>query len=96
MPEILENINESLTHLQKQISVINDNIKGLKEEVGDLRNEVGDLRSEMNERFNYHETWLRSIEKNMATKGQVNSLLGILSRKNVISSYEASHVTQSA
>lgn len=82
MQEILEAINEASNKSQEQFNKIEQ--------------DINDLRKDMNKRLDYHETWLKQIEKNMASKSQVNSLLGILIRKNIISNYEASHVTQSA
>ena len=40
----------------------------------------------------YHETWLRKIEDNMATKVQLKSLVGILERNGAISSFDSAHI----
>lgn len=46
----------------------------------------------IDERLNYHQTWLERIERNMATKGQLNSLLIILEDKKIINSFEVAHI----
>lgn len=90
MPEILDFINEAFTRNQKET---NDLILDLKKE---LKQDINVLRQEMNQRFNYNETRLTKIEKNMVTKNQFNSLLNVLTRKEVISSYEAHHIKTEA
>jgi len=80
MLDVIEAINESSTKIQQQID-------GLRQEINERFNVVY-------ERLDYHETWLNRIEKNMAVKNQFNSLLNILTKKEVISSYEANHITE--
>lgn len=57
------------------------------------------------EELNFHRTRLERIEngldridnnisKNMVTKNQFNSLVGILRRKNVLSEFDAEHVVR--
>lgn len=60
---------------------------------------VNEKFEEMNQRFDkiekllyYHETWLRKIEDNMATKVQLKSLVGILERNGAISSFDSAHI----
>ena len=48
----------------------------------------------IDERFNYHQTWLERIESKMATKDKLNSLLIILEDKKVINSFEVTHIKQ--
>ncbi len=42
--------------------------------------------------LNYHSSRLKYIEENMVHKSQINSLVGILERKEVITNFDASHV----
>jgi hypothetical protein len=90
MPEILDFINEAFTRNQKET---NDLILDLKK---DLKQDISDLRQEMKKGFYYHEDWLNRIEKNMVTKSEFNSLLGVLQRKAVISKYEVNHIQTEA
>lgn len=64
----------------------------MHEQMNDIQQQISDLRQDMNQRFDYHENWLNRIERNMATKTQLNSLLGVLQRKEVISKYEVNHI----
>jgi len=86
MSEILDFINEAFTKNQKET---NDLFLDLKK---DLKQDISDLRQEMKKGFYYHDTRLNRIEKNMVTKNQFNSLLGILDRKNIISKFEVNHI----
>ncbi len=63
-----------------------------------------DLESRMNERFDkidqrldYHESWLKQIDAHLetvATKKQLGSLLVFLENKEVISTYQAEYVNK--
>ncbi len=85
MQEILEAINESSTKMQQQFVEFKE----------DLLHEIHSLELHMNERFAYHETWLRRIESNMATKNQLGTLCSILEDKNILSSFERIRVRNS-
>lgn len=56
--------------------------------------EINHHLDKIDERLNYHQTWLERIESNMATKGQLNSLLNILEDKKIINSFEVAHIKQ--
>ena len=85
MQEILEALNDFSTKVQQQFV--------------DLENRMNERFDNIDQRFialeqrlNYHQAWFERIEKNMATRDQFNSLVGILRHRDVISEYEAAHV----
>lgn len=75
--EIMEMIRELSNHLDEKFDKLEERIDMRFDKVWDELND--------------HRAWLERIDKNMVTKGQFNSLVGILRRKNVISEFDAEH-----
>ncbi len=86
MQEILEALNDFSTKVQQQFV-------DLENRMNERFDNVDQRFIALEQRLDYHQVWLERIEKNMATKAQFNSLVGILRRKDLISEHEAVNVT---
>lgn len=65
------------------------------EEMNQRFSDVDNELRKINQTLTYHETWLRKIDDRldgMATKQQLSSLLSILEQKQMLNSFEVSHV----
>lgn len=71
-----------------------DQLKVEFDKLGERFDRIEERLDKIDERLNYHQTWLERIESNMATKGQLNSLLNILEDKKIINSFEVAHIKQ--
>ncbi len=88
------------------MEMLKTSFRKFDDQFADMQVQFTDLRKEMNDRFDkvdqrldkieellyYHETWLKRIESNMATKTQLKSLVGILERNGAISSFDSAHI----
>ena len=80
---------EELSARMDDFSIRMDQLSARLEDLAS-RMEEGFIR--IDQRLNYLETRLERIEKNMVHKAQFNSLLIILEKKQVITSFEKAHI----
>ena len=83
---------EIMEMLAKFSDRMDQNFFDLEERLNQRFNKVDERFDIIEQRLDYHETRLGRIESNMATKNQLNSLVGILQRNKTISEFEAAHV----
>ncbi len=88
MDLLLEPVNKMAKRIE-ELSARIDEISIRLEKLS-TRMEEGFIR--IDQRLNYLETRVERIEKNMVHKSQFNSLLIILEKKQVITSFEKSHI----
>jgi hypothetical protein len=88
MDLLLESVNKMATCIEELSARMDD--FSIRMDQLSARMEEGFIR--VDQRLNYLETRLERIEKNMVHKAQFNSLLIILEKKQVITSFEKAHI----
>ncbi len=81
--EMNQRFDEVFVHINQGFNEVNQRFEGVNHRFDNV-----------DERLNYHQTCLERIERNMATKGQLNSLLTILEDKKIINPFEVTHIKQ--
>ena len=97
--DIFPNNMEIMEMLMGFSADINQKFDDMNQRFEDMNQRFDKLSSEMNQRFdkvderlNNQKTWLTEIERNMAKKSQLQSLLIILKDKKTINSFEVAHI----
>lgn len=85
--------NMELTEMLSMFSQeMNQRFEDMNQRFDKLSSEMNQRFDKVDERLNYQKTWLTEIERNMAKKSQLQSLLIILKDKKTINSFEVAHV----
>lgn len=97
--ELMEMLKTSFRKFDDQFADMQAQFTDLRKEMNDRFDKVDQRLDKIEERLDkiderlyYHETWLKRIESNMATKTQLKSLVGILERNGAISSFDSAHI----
>lgn len=85
--------NMELTEMLGMFSQeMNQRFEEMNQRFDKLSSEMNQRFDKVDERLNNQKTWLTEIERNMAKKSQLQSLLIILKDKKTINSFEVAHI----
>lgn len=74
------------------IDILRETFSRLEQKIDDRFDKIDERLDRMDERLNNQKTWLTEIQRNMAKKSQLQSLLIILKDKKTINSFEVAHI----
>ena len=92
MSELLGILEKSFTKIQKQLNELEGKMDKLEERMDQRFDQMDQRFVSIENRLDYHETWLMRLDKNMVTKSQFNKLLNILEKNKVISSFDTLNI----